>query len=178
MTLSKIRKTQRKVLPIGFSSGLFLLLLASCGPSKVAQCNEFVEVVNKEEEIAETFFAAQQELDEGFSNQDEAAISNAAAAIQDYSLEIDAIIDEVASLELEDETVSELQERYVQSQGKLSEGIVEVAQLMEKAGSGEITPDQLQEFEADMTAAQTKIAEAEAEVGSIQVDYAAYCAGG
>ncbi|MGF1522926.1 MAG: hypothetical protein ACFBSF_11480 [Leptolyngbyaceae cyanobacterium] len=175
MAVTSIRSAHRSA-PILISGGLVAVLIASCGPSKVAQCNSFVEVVNKEQALSDEFFAAQQELG---GAQDEDSILSLATAAKDYSQQVGGIVEEVAALDLEDETVVDLQQRYVEQQTQLQEGIVETANAMEQIGSGQVTtPEQLQAIEQQMNAATTKVTEAEQQIETIQTDYTAYCVDG
>lgn len=172
MVVTRIRSTRRPV-PVLISGGLVAVLIASCGPSKVAQCNAFVEAVNKEQALSDQFFEAQQQLGEA---QDEASILGLATAAKEYSEQVNGIIQEVAALELEDETVIDFQQRYVEQQTQLQDGILTTANAMEQIGNGQITtPEQIQTIEQQMNDATTKVTEAEQQIETIRTDYTTYC---
>ncbi|MEO0337265.1 MAG: hypothetical protein AAF202_12785 [Pseudomonadota bacterium] len=149
----------------------------ACGPSKVAQCNQFVEVVNKEKALSDAFFESQEAFDA--SGQDESALVNLATAAKTYGDEVGAIVEEVAALDLQDETVIDFQNRYVDSQTQLQEGIIETANAMEQIGTGQITTsEQFEALEQQMNESGTKVTEAEQEIEAIRTEYTAYCVEG
>ena len=175
MAMTSIRSAQRSG-PILIAGGLVAVLIASCGPGKIAQCNAFVEVVNKEQALSDQFFEVQQQFGDA---QSEASILGLATAAKEYSQQVGGIVEEVAALELQDETVIDFQQRYVQLQTQLQEGIIDTANAMEQIGNGQITtPEQLQSIEQQMNAATTKVTAAEEEIETIQTDYTAYCVDG
>lgn len=174
MSTASAKKGYCRIIPISILGLLATGLLASCSPSRVAQCNEFVEVVNQEKALSDAFFESQQAFDA--SGQDETALVNLATAAETYGNEVGTIIDEVAALDLQDETVIDFQNRYVESQTQLQEGILETANAMEQIGTGEITtPEQFESLEQQMNDSGAKVTEAEQEIEAIRTEYTAYC---
>lgn len=100
---------------IALSSVAIGLLVASCGPSKVAQCNKLSEVVNKAATEA-------QQLGKSSSNQLD-DLSKAADSLDGFATELEAV-------KISDEKLKDFQAQFVKmyrDTGKASRALVEAA---------------------------------------------------
>ncbi len=105
------------------------LLAASCGPSKVAQCNNLSEVVNKAATEA-------QQIGKGGGNQLD-DLSKAADSLDGYAQELEAI-------KISDEKLKEFQGQFVKmyrDTGKASRELVDAAKKKNRAAGEKALKD-------------------------------------
>ena len=108
-------RLSRSILPVGLAA----LTLASCGPSKVAQCNAFADVINQAQVFKDEFEA---EID-SFTQQAQGAeslgdIQTAATqyigAVDNVVTSIDGMVTSLNGLELADEQLVEYRDDYAE----------------------------------------------------------------
>ncbi|MCS6812067.1 MAG: hypothetical protein NZ772_00600 [Cyanobacteria bacterium] len=105
---------------IALSSVAIGLLVASCGPSKVAQCNKLSEVVNKAATEA-------QQLGKSSSNRLD-DLNKAADSLDGYATELEAV-------KISDKKLQDFQARFVKmyrDTGKASRALVEAAKRRDR----------------------------------------------
>lgn len=138
----------RPALPIG----LIALLLSSCGPSKVAQCNEFADVINQAQGFKSEF---ESEID-SFTQQAQAAenLEDFQAAANQYIEAVDKVVDNIdgmvnslEGLNLADEELADYRDRYGEIISSSSEELAVAGEAMQLVANAKSETDLGQVFE-------------------------------
>lgn len=118
------------------SLGIVIALMANgCGQSKIAQCNQLAEAINKATPLVEGFekqSARSNTIFVNSSNMNEIK-SQAAQSVTIFTKfagNWDNLNQEIKTLNLVDEKIALLQQRYVKAGDRLSQGLREMAQVM------------------------------------------------
>ncbi len=135
-------------------------LTTSCGPSKISQCNQLIEVINKGEPLANEF---QQEATKsnaifqggGKISEVKSEAAEVATTFEEFSNKWGAYNQEVEGVEIVDETLIGLQGRYVENGDKFSESIRSMSQSMTQISEIEENQEGLQSLEQISSAIQT-----------------------
>jgi len=141
----------RILLPMAIASTLW-----SCTPSKVAQCNRLSESVNKMRPIAEQFQQENKTFDAATKaasakndfNGVKAAAGNAANAFNTLSGQLDGLIKDVQGVNLQDETLVNLKNRYAQNAIAINTSFREIASALATISQLENSPKGLQDLNA------------------------------
>jgi len=130
--------------------GLVLAVLAtSCGETKVAQCNKLVEVINKGEPLATNF---QQETAQSgtiftkitSSQEAKEQATQVATTFNQFAQDWENLNQEVQTVELADETIIALQQRYVDTGNEFVQAMQDLSQVMTDLSTVELTPKGLE----------------------------------
>lgn len=113
-------------------------MLASCTPSKVAQCNRLSETVNKMRPIAEQFqqennnfeAAAKAASAKNNFNGVKVAAASTATAFSGLTGKMDGLIKEIEAVDLQDETLVNLKNRYVQNASAINASFKEITSAL------------------------------------------------
>jgi len=122
---------------VGGVSGLALaLLVAGCGPSKVAQCNELADVVNRTQGFMQDFEAEIQTFSQNASqvrNLDDikAAAGQYTGAVETVVTNLDGLVVDLQGTELQDDTLVQFRDAYVTVVQGFSTSLGEARQAME-----------------------------------------------
>lgn len=166
-------------------SAALLLLVAGCGPSKVAQCNDFIEVSNDLGTQGETFGQElEAELNEQLSgSSDFGAIANdlntAADTIDTKAGEfVQSSTSQLGDVELQDETLQGYQSSYIElinTMGTRIDDMTTAVRGMADVFEG-INPEaltsqaQVQQLEAQLIQAEAAVNEAVAELDKTEAE--------
>lgn len=115
---------------------LLPLLLASCGSSKVAQCNQLAEVVNQTQGFMQEFETEIQTFSESAAqvkNLDDikAAASQYTTAVDKVVTNLDGLVGDLQATTLRDETLSQFRDSYVGVVQGFSTALADARQAMD-----------------------------------------------
>ena len=172
-------RLSRSILPVGLAA----LTLASCGPSKVAQCNAFADVINQAQVFKDEF---ETEID-SFTQQAQGAeslgdIQTAAtqyiSAVEKVVVSIDGMVTSLSDLELADEQLSQYRDGYAEIiSGSATELNVagEAMQLVANAESETDLSTVLEEFQGKANNAFTNLQTLSQNEATLVNDINTYC---
>ena len=138
------------------STAAFTLLITGCGPSKVAQCNDFIEVSNNLGSLGENLGnELQTELDQKL-----AGLNSPSPDFQKVATDLKSAADtidtkagqfltdattQLSAVELKDETLSGIQSQYVDMLNNMGEKVGNMSEALRNMGDifSKVTPDQL-----------------------------------
>ncbi|MDV3351678.1 hypothetical protein D0962_09705 [Leptolyngbyaceae cyanobacterium CCMR0082] len=172
-------RLSRSILPVGLAA----LTLASCGPSKVAQCNAFADVINQAQVFKDEF---ETEID-SFTQQAQGAeslgdIQTAAtqyiSAVEKVVVSIDGMVTSLGELELADEQLSQYRDGYAEIiSGSATELNVagEAMQLVANAESETDLSNVLEEFQGKANNAFTNLQTLSQNEATLVNDINTYC---
>ncbi|EKV01654.1 hypothetical protein Lepto7375DRAFT_3830 [Leptolyngbya sp. PCC 7375] len=172
-------RLSRSILPVGLAA----LTLASCGPSKVAQCNAFADVINQAQVFKDEF---ETEID-SFTQQAQGAeslgdIQTAAtqyiSAVEKVVVSIDGMVTSLSELELADEQLSQYRDGYAEIiSGSATELNVagEAMQLVANAESETDLSNVLEEFQGKANNAFTNLQTLSQNEATLVNDINTYC---
>ncbi|MBX2863128.1 MAG: hypothetical protein KTR27_06195 [Leptolyngbyaceae cyanobacterium MAG.088] len=169
----------RSILPVG----LVALTLVSCGPSTVAQCNEFADVINQAQVFKDEF---ETEID-SFTQQAQGAeslgdIQTAAtqyiSAVDNVVGSIDGMVTSLNELELADEQLSQYRNGYadiISGSAKELNVAGEAMQLVADAQSEADLSNVLEEFQGKANTAFTNLQTLSQDESTLVNDINTYC---
>ena len=172
-------RLSRSILPVGLAA----LTLTSCGPSKVAQCNAFADVINQAQVFKDEFEA---EID-SFTQQAQGAeslgdIQTAATqyigAVDKVVESIDGMVNSLNGLELADEQLVQYRDGYAEIiTGSAQELKVagEAMQLVANAQSETDLSNVLEEFQGKANTAFTNLQTLSQNESTLVNDINTYC---
>lgn len=172
-------RLSRSILPVGLAA----LTLASCGPSTVAQCNAFADVINQAQVFKDEF---ETEID-SFTQQAQGAeslgdIQTAAtqyiSAVEKVVGSIDGMVTSLNELELDDEQLSQYRDGYAEIiSGSATELNVagEAMQLVANAESETDLSNVLEEFQGKANTAFTNLQTLSQNEATLVNDINTYC---
>ena len=170
-------RLSRSILPLG------LVALTSCGPSTVAQCNEFADVINQAQVFKDEF---ETEID-SFTQQAQGAesledIQTAAtqyiSAVDKVVGNIDGMVTSLNGLNLDDEQLSQYRDGYADIiSGSAQELQVagEAMQLVANAESETDLSNVLEEFQGKANTAFTNLQTLSQDEAALVNDINGYC---
>lgn len=150
----------------GISSLALAVLVAGCGPSKVAQCNELADVVNRTQGFMADFETEIQTFSQNASqvrNLDDikAAASQYTGAVNTVVTNLEGLVVDLEATELQDETLTQFRDSYVAVVQGFGTSLGEARQAMELV----VGVESEAELPAAIEDSQSKTLEA---VGSIE----------
>ncbi len=172
-------RLSRSILPVGLAS----LTLVSCGPSTVAQCNEFADVINQAQVFKDEF---ETEID-SFTQQAQGAeslgdIQTAATqyigAVDKVVGSIDGMVTSLNELELADEQLSQYRDGYadiISGSAKELNVAGEAMQLVADAKSEADLSNVLEEFQCKANTAFTNLQTLSQDEATLVNDINTYC---
>jgi hypothetical protein len=160
--------------------------LLGCTPSKVSQCNKLADTVNKMRPIAEQFQQENKNFDAAAKaasarndfNGVKTAAGNAATAFNGISGKLDGLIQDMQKLNLQDEKLVSLKDRYVQNATAINTSFKDITTALTTVSQLENSPKGLRDLN---TAGQSLTATAQKMNGFIQAetqlvaDFNQYC---
>ncbi|EKQ66608.1 hypothetical protein OsccyDRAFT_4395 [Leptolyngbyaceae cyanobacterium JSC-12] len=169
---------------------LFLLAIAGitagCVPSKAAQCNKLLEKVNKIRPVAEQFqqegknfeaaakaAGAKNDL-QGFKT----SAAGSARAFNQLAEKMDDIIQEIQAVDLKDETLAQLKDRYVQNATAVNALFKETTTALTTISQIENSPTGLKQLDQagrSLTATAGKMNSRVQEENQLVSDFNNYC---
>lgn len=167
-------------------AGAIASTVLSCTPSKVSQCNQLSDSVNQMRPLAEQFQQENQNFDAAAKaagarndfNGVKAAAANAATAFGGISNKLDTLIQNIQTMNLQDEQLVSLKNRYVQNATAINNSFKEITNALTTVSKLENSPKGLQDL---TTAGRTLTATAQKMSGLIQAetqlvaDFNQYC---
>ena len=172
-------RLSRSILPVGLAA----LTLVSCGPSTVAQCNEFADVINQAQVFKDEF---ETEID-SFTQQAQGAeslgdIQTAATqyigAVDKVVGSIDGMVTSLNELELADEQLSQYRNGYadiISGSAKELNVAGEAMQLVADAKSEADLSNVLEEFQGKANTAFTNLQTLSQDEATLVNDINTYC---
>lgn len=169
----------RSILPMGLAA----LTLVSCGPSTVAQCNEFADVINQAQVFKDEF---ETEID-SFTQQAQGAeslgdIQTAAtqyiSAVDKVVGSIDGMVTSLNELELADEQLSQYREGYAEIISGSAQELNVAGEAMELVANAESEADLsnvLEEFQGKANTAFTNLQTLSQDEAALVNDINTYC---
>lgn len=163
--------------------GLAALTLTSCGPSTVAQCNAFADVINQAQVFKDEFeteidsFTQQAQGAESLGDIQTAA-SQYISAVDKVVVSIDGMVTSLNDLDLADEQLSEYRDGYAGIiSGSAQELTVagEAMQLVADAESEADLSNVLEEFQNKANTAFTKLQTLSQDEATLVSDINTYC---
>ena len=184
MTISPSRLRSplvRFLLPLAIAGTLI-----SCTPSKISQCNKLADSVNKMRPIAEQFQQENNAFDAAAKtasarndfNGVKTAAGTAASGFTKLTQQLDELIKNIQGINLQDETLVGLQNRYVQNATAISAAFKDITNALTTISTLENSPKGLKDLNA---AGQTLSATAQKMGGLIEAetqlvsDFNKYC---
>jgi hypothetical protein len=133
-------------------SGLLVITLTACGPTKVQQCNKIAEITKKGEQAVKTFEQDARNLGASFEaagkKQDFKAFRETATksskTINSVATDLDKVAQDLGGLDLKDETLSQLRSRYANNVKNGTGLFRQMAGALDKLSRIEINPQGLQ----------------------------------
>lgn len=160
-------------------------LLASCGESKVAQCNKLVDQVNKLEPLGKQFEQEATTLEKSFNKAKSlkevtATAGQAATTIDKFATNVDANLKELKVIELEDEKLKGFQGSYVKVVEDLNQGIRDMGQALGTMSTLTEKPEDLKKLtkiSSEIEVSTKKLDTAEKESSKVISELNSYCSG-
>ncbi len=146
--------------------GLLIAVLATgCGETKVAQCNKLAEAINKGEPLATGFQEETAKSGSIFakitsSEEAKAQATQVATNLDQFAKDWKSLNQEVQTIDLADETIVGLQQRYVQTGNEFVQGMQDLGQVMVDLSKVEATPEgleALQQISSDFSTVSEKM---------------------
>ncbi|MBF2029526.1 MAG: hypothetical protein IGS48_22665 [Oscillatoriales cyanobacterium C42_A2020_001] len=175
------RPAARVLLPLAIAG-----VAAGCTPSKTSQCNRLLETVNKIRPVAEQFqqegksfeaaakvAGAKNDL-KGFKT----SAANSANAFSGLTGKMDGIIKEIQSVDLKDETLVQLKDRYVQNATAVNGLFKDTTTALTTISQIENSPTglkQLDQADRSLTATAGKMNSLVQEENRLVSDFNNYC---
>lgn len=158
-------------------------LATGCGPSKVAQCNQLAEAINKGTPLVSNFQQESAKSSSIFANmRDINGIKQqsveAAAVFNKFADDWDNLNQEIEGLEFKDEKIIGYQQRYVQSGEQLTQGLRDMGQVMTNLSTVEQSPAGLQTLRtvaSDFSTAAQKLMSVGQEGSQVVNELNTYC---
>ena len=172
-------RLSRSILPVGLAA----LTLVSCGPSTVAQCNAFADVINQAQVFKDEF---ETEID-SFTQQAQGAdslgdIQTAASqyidAVEKVVVSIDGMVTSLNDLELADEELSNYRNGYADIIAGSAEELNVAGEAMQLVANAESETDLsnvLEEFQGKATTAITNLQTLSQNEATLVSDINTYC---
>lgn len=159
------------------------VFVASCGPNTVNQCNKLAQTINKGQPIFEKYEKETKKLGSTFekANKPEdlkAAAKKFAATINKGASEVEGFSKEIQAVELKDEKLKGYRKRAAKVFADYSGTFRELSKAMEALGNFDFTkeePGKIKKIEADMNAAEKKIARIDKEADKLASEKNSYC---
>lgn len=128
--------------------------LLGCTPSKVSQCNKLADTVNKMRPIAEQFQQENKNFDAAAKaasarndfNGVKMAAANAATAFGGITGKLDSLIQDIQKMNLQDEKLVSLKERYAQNATAINASFKEITNALTTVSQLENSPKGLQDL--------------------------------
>jgi hypothetical protein len=166
-----------------FVAALSALLLVGCGPSKVAQCNELAEVVNQTQGFMTDFEAEIQTFSENAStvkNLDDikSAASQYTTAVDKVVTNLDTLSQDLQSTSLNDETLMQFRDDYVQVVNGFSTALTDAREAMNlvvTVESEDDLPARIEESQQQTMAAVASIEELSTTEAQLIGNVNSYC---
>lgn len=158
-------------------------LVASCAPNTVNQCNKLAQTINKGQPIFEKYQKETKKLGSTFekANKPEdlkAAAKKFAATINKGASEVEGFSKEIQAVELKDEKLKGYRKRAAKVFADYSGTFRELSKTMEAIGNLDFTKEsqaKIKKIEADMNAAEKKIARIDKEADKLASEKNSYC---
>lgn len=157
--------------------------LASCGESKVAQCNRLAEMVNQTESFMGEFETEIQSFSQDITNVEslddiKAATGEYTAAVEKVVNNWDTLASELETTELEDETLVQFRDEYITIIRGYSSALTEASGAIGSivnVQSEEELPDQIEQSQTQVTTAVEKIQQLSQQESAIIQEVNEYC---
>lgn len=161
-------------------------ILASCTPSKVAQCNKLSKGVNEIRPIAEQIQQEGKKFESaakaaGAKNDlpaFKAAAADSAKAFDSLIAKLDGLIKDIQGIELQDETLISLKDRYVQNATAINQSFKETSQALatiSKIDNSTKGLNELQKAANSLTQTASKMNTLVQEESKMVTDFNTYC---
>ncbi|MDX2240474.1 MAG: hypothetical protein NW224_07315 [Leptolyngbyaceae cyanobacterium bins.302] len=132
--------------------GTIALVLSSCTPSKISQCNKLADSVNKMRPIAEEFQQENKNFDAAAKtasaqnnfNGVKTAAGKAANGFNNLTQKLDGLINDIQGVNLQDETLVGLKQRYAQNAIAINASFKEISTALTTISTLENSPKGLQ----------------------------------
>ncbi len=172
-------RLSRSILPVGLAA----LMLTSCGPSTVTQCNAFADVINQAQVFKDEF---ETEID-SFTQQAQGAeslgdIQTAASqyidAVEKVVVSIDGMVTSLNDLELADEELSNYRNGYADIIAGSAEELNVAGEAMQLVANAESETDLsnvLEEFQGKANTAFTNLQTLSQNEATLVSDINTYC---
>jgi hypothetical protein len=166
-----------------FATTLGALLLVGCGPSKVAQCNQLAEVVNQTQGFMTDFETEIQAFSENAStvkNLDDikSAASQYTTAVDKVVTNLDSLSGDLQSTSLQDETLMQFRDDYVQVVEGFSSALADAREAMNlvvTVESEDELPARIEESQQQTMAAVASIEELSTTESQLISNVNSYC---
>jgi|GEM_PF-4065845 len=164
---------------------IIAMLATSCSESKVAQCNKLAEAINKGEPLAANFqkeTAKSGSIFAKITNSEEAKAqaTEVATTFNQFAKDWESLNQEVQTIELADETIIGLQQRYVQTGNEFVQGMQDLSQVMVDLSKVEATPkglEALKKVSSDFSSVSQKMVSVGQESDQVVSELNNYCSG-
>jgi hypothetical protein len=166
--------------------GLVIAILAtSCGETKVAQCNKLAEVINKGEPLATDFQEESAKSGSIFakitnSQEAKAQATQVATNFNQFARDWESLNQEVQTIDLVDETIIGLQQRYVQTGNEFVQGMQDLGQVMVDLSRVEATQEGLETLKkvsSDFSTVSQKMVSVGQQSDEVVSELNNYCSG-